>query len=98
MTQPTADLFESLIGQDLKVAAADATDGAELWRVVSVTRRNAHSLRHDQPFNLYLAAPATNDRQQGMRACVLPNGETMDLFAVPIAATADAVRFESVFN
>lgn len=98
MINPTAELFESLIGQDIKVAVADATDGAELWRVVSVARRDAHALRDDQPFNLYLAAPVTNDRQQGMRACVLPTGETIDLFVVPIAATADAVSFESVFN
>ena len=95
MTNATADLFESIVGQDIKVAAAN---GAELWRVVNVTRRSAHSLRDDQPFNLYLAAPATNDRQQGIRTCVLPNGATMDLFVVPIAATADAVSFESVFN
>ncbi len=95
MINPTADLFESLIGQDLKVAASN---GAELWRVVSVARRNAHSLRDDQPFNLYLDAPAANDRQQGIRTCVLPNGETMEMFMVPIAANADAVNFESVFN
>ncbi len=95
MINPTADLFESIIGQDLKIAAAH---GAELWRVVSVSRRNAHSLRDDQPFNLYLAAPVANDRQQGIRTCVLPNGETIDLFVVPIAANADAVSFESVFN
>ncbi len=95
MIKPTAELFESIIGQDIQVATSN---GAELWRVVSVARRNAHALRDDQPFNLYLAAPAANDRQQGIRTCVLPSGEAMDLFVVPIAATADAVSFESVFN
>ena len=95
MINPTAEFFESLIGQDLKVAGAN---GAELWRVVSVTRHRAHALRSDQPFNLYFDAPASNDRKQGIRSCVLPGGETMDLFVVPIAATADAVSFETVFN
>ena len=95
MTRPTADLFESLIGQDLKVAAVN---GAEPWLVVGVTRRAEHALRSDQPFDVALLAPASNDRQQGTRACVMPNGETFQFFAVPIAATATGVSFELVFN
>jgi hypothetical protein len=95
MTQPTADLFESFVNQSVAVATAN---GSESWQVTQVARLPAHALRSDQPFTVTLIAPAHNDRQQGMRACVLPNGEAIDLFAVPIAATKDAVTYELVFN
>lgn len=95
MTIATAELFESLVGQDIAVATAA---GAEPWRVLSVKRRQQHDLRSDQPFNVYLSAPARNDRRQGMRSGVLPGGETLEFFAVPIAATQDDVSYELVFN
>ncbi len=95
MTSPTADLFESLIGQDLKIAVAN---GSELWRVTSVKRGQTHALRSDQPFNVYLTAPADNDRRQGVRTSLLPGGETLEFFAVPLAATSDGVSYELVFN
>ena len=95
MINPTADLFESLIGQDIKVATAN---GAELWRVASVKRGQAHALRSDQPFNVYLTAPADNDRRQGMRTSLLPGGETLEFFAVPLSAGNDGVSYELVFN
>ena len=95
MINPTADLFESLIGQDIKVAAAH---GAELWRVVSVRRSQAHALRSDQPFNVYLTAPASNDRKQGIRSAQTRDGEALEFFAVPLAATADGVSYEVIFN
>lgn len=95
MINATAELFESLLGQDITVNTAG---GSERWRVTSVKRREAHTLRSDQPFSLYLSAPADNDRKQGMRACVLPGGEAMDFFAVPISATADSIAYEVIFN
>ena len=95
MINPTADLFESLIGQDISVTTVS---GTEAWRVVSVKRGQTHSLRSDQPFNLYLTAPVSNDRRQGMRTSLLPGGETFEFFAVPLAATSDGVSYELVFN
>ncbi len=95
MTQPTADLFESLVDQSIVVTTAT---GLESWRVTHVQRHAAHALRNDQPFTVTLLAPAENDRQQGMRACTLPGGQAIDLFAVPIAATKDSVSYELVFN
>lgn len=95
MIQANATFFESLLGQTLQVTTAT---GVEPWLVVGVTRRAAHVLRSDQPFDVALLAPASNDRQQGTRACVMPNGETFEFFAVPIAATATGVSFELVFN
>lgn len=95
MINATAELFESLIGQDIAITTSN---GNEPWRVVSVKRREQHGLRNDQPFNVYLAAPASNVREQGIRQCVLPDGETLELFAVPIAATKDSVSYELVFN
>ena len=95
MTHTTVDLFESLIGQDLTVAAAN---GAEPWRVVSVKRGQAHALRSDQPFNVYLTAPASCDRKQGIRSAHMPDGEALEFFAVPISATNEALTFEVIFN
>ncbi len=95
MVTLTADLFESLLGKRLSV---DAPGGVEMWTIDSVTRRAQHAARADQPFNVYLTAPATNDRLQGMRRGVLPDGEAIDFFAVPIGATADGVNYEIVFN
>ena len=46
MFNATAELFESLVGQDLTVTTAS---GTEPWRVTSVKRRDTHSLRSDQP-------------------------------------------------
>ena len=91
----TAELFESLVGQDITVTTAS---GTEPWRVTSVKRRDAHSLRRDQPFNLYLSAPASDARKQGMRTSVLPGGEEFEFFAVPVSATADSVAYEVIFN
>lgn len=95
MTQPTADLFESLVDQSIVVTTAS---GTESWRVTSITRRQSHGLRSDQPFNLYLLAPASNDRRQGMRVSTLPSGETFEFFGVPVSASADGVAYELVFN
>lgn len=95
MTLLTADFFESLLGQCIVVRTAN---GAESWCVTRVDRHAAHALRSDQPFTVALLAPADNDRQQGMRSGVLPSGETVDFFAVPTAATKDAVSYDLVFN
>ena len=95
MTLPTADLFESLVDQSIIVSTAH---GTESWRVTNVQRHAAHALRSDEPFTVTLLAPAGNDRQQGMRAGVLPGGEAIDFFAVPVAATKDSVSYELVFN
>ena len=95
MTQPTADLFESLVDQSIVVTT---TSGTESWRVTSVVRRETHALRSDQPFNVYLLAPASNDRRQGLRVSTLPSGETFELFGVPVSASADGVAYELVFN
>ena len=95
MLNATAELFESLVGQDITVTTAS---GTEPWRVTSVKRRDAHSLRGDQPFNLYLSAPASAARKQGMRSSVLPGGEEFEFFAVPVSATADSVAYEVIFN
>ncbi len=95
MINATADLFESLVGQDITVSIVN---GTESWRVVSVKRREQHSLRADQPFNAYLAAPLSNDRRQGIRSSTLPNGETIEFFGVPISVSKDAVTYELIFN
>ena len=95
MINATADLFESLIGQDIEIAAAT---GAEHWRVVNVKRGQPHALRSDQPFNVYLMAPASNDRRQGMRTSCLPGGDTFEFFGVPLSAGNDGVTYELVFN
>ena len=95
MPHPTADLFESLVGQDITVTTAS---GVEPWRVTGVKRRDAHALRSDQPFNIYLSAPASDARKQGMRTSVLPGGEPFEFFAVPVDTTADSVDYEVIFN
>lgn len=95
MINATAELFESLIGQDIAIATPG---GSEPWRVERVKRREQHSLRSDQPFNVYLTAPTSNGHAQGIRQSTLPNGETLEFFAVPIAATKDGVSYELVFN
>jgi hypothetical protein len=95
MIKPTAEFFESLIARDITVAA---TTGAELWRVESVKRGQTHALRDDQPFNVYLTAPAGNDRKQGIRSAQTPDGETCEFFAVPLAAGNEGVSYEVVFN
>ena len=95
MFNATAELFESLVGQDITVTTAS---GTEPWRVTSVKRRDAHSLRSDQPFNIYLSAPASDARTQGMRASVLPGGDAFEFFAVPVSATSDSVAYEVIFN
>lgn len=92
----TAQRFEAEVGQMLYVST-DA--GEEQWRIERVERREAHALRADQPFNLYLSAPATRaNRAQGMRRARLADGEPFEFFAVPIAATASAISFEVIFN
>lgn len=95
MTALTVELFESLQGQALTVETAG---GDELWVVDAVNRRQPHSQRTDQPFNVYLSAPVGNNRQQGMRRATLPGGAVVEFFAVPIAATRDGVSYELVFN
>ena len=95
MLNATAELFESLVGQDITVTTVL---GTEPWRVTSVKRRDTHSLRSDQPFNIYLSAPASDARTQGMRSSVLPGGEEFEFFAVPVSATTDSVAYEVIFN
>lgn len=90
-----AEFFESLVGKKL---AYNNPNAVEIWQVTRVTRRELHQLRQDQPFNVYLAAPAGNDRAQGVKRLVLPDDQTVELFAVPIGATADAVSYEVIFN
>ncbi len=95
-TSLTAERFEALVNQSLTVIAPG---GVEAWRVVDVKRKPAHSLRADQPFNVYLSAPpSANNRAQGMRRAKFADGETFEFFAVPIAATATEISFEVIFN
>lgn len=91
----SAELFESLLGHDIEVTAEHST---ERWRVDKVIRRSAHHARVGVPFDVYLRAPAHNDRQQGLRTVQLPSGDTLELFAVPIAATGNSVSYEVIFN
>lgn len=91
----TAALFESLLGHDIEITAAH---GAERWRVDKVIRRAAHHARVGTPFDVYLTAPAHNDRQQGLRTVTLPSGDALEFFAVPIAATSASVSYEVIFN
>ena len=95
MTALTADLFESLVG---KLIAVTTTAGVEMWRIDSVNRREQHALRADSPFSVYLAAPSGNDCTQGLRTAALPDGASVEFFAVPIAASKVAVTYEVVFN
>ncbi len=91
----TAALFESLLGHDIEITAAH---GTERWRVDKVIRRTAHHARVGIPFDVYLTAPAHNDRQQGLRSVTLPSGDALEFFAVPIAATPNSVSYEVIFN
>lgn len=95
MINPTADLFESIVDQSILV---DTASGTESWRVTSVARRQPHALRSDQPFDVYLLAPVSNDRKQGIRVSTLPGGEGFEFFGVPVSASADGVAYEVVFN
>jgi hypothetical protein len=100
MTALTADRFEALLGQDLTVVKGNGDgDGDEHWRVLEVKRRAEHALRSDQPFNLYLVAPASADnRAQGIRQARFSDSESFEFFAVPIAAKGDEITFEVIFN
>jgi len=95
MPDLTAALFESLIGKRISIEAQGAV---ELWSVDAVTRREEHALRDGQPFNVYLSAPLSNNRSQGIRRGVLPDGEPVEFFAVPISASKETINFEVVFN
>jgi hypothetical protein len=96
MTALTADRFEALLGEDLTVVKGN---GDERWRVLEVKRRAEHALRSDQPFNLYLVAPASADnRAQGIRQARFSDSESFEFFAVPIAAKGDEITFEVIFN
>lgn len=93
--QLTADLFEPLVGSTVTIVS-DSHE--ELWRVTKVDRRASHSLR-EAPFNLYFDAPVTpQNRAQGIRRARLPSGEEFDLFVVPIAASANEISLEAIFN
>ncbi len=96
LTTLTAERFESIIGQHITMLAAH---GDESWRVTEVKRREAHGLRADQPFNLYLTAPANaGNRAQGLRSGRFENGDAFEVFVVPIAAKNDEITFEVIFN
>jgi hypothetical protein len=96
MTSLTAEHFEALIDQPLKVVSGGQD---ETWRVTKVQRRESHALRSDQPFNLYLDAPASEaNRAQGVRRICLDGDEFFDLFAVPVAANGGLISFEVIFN
>jgi hypothetical protein len=92
----TAELFESIVDKSLAVVKGNAIEN---WRVVRVERRAEHALRADQPFNVYLSAPATaQNRAQGVRRARFDNGDEFEFFAVPIAANANEISFEVIFN
>jgi hypothetical protein len=96
MTELTADRFEALVGEHFTVVK---NDGEEQWRVTEVKRRSQHALRKDQPFNLYLVAPAHDgNRMQGIRHGRFSDGESFEFFAVPIAAKGEEITFEVIFN
>ena len=89
------ELFESAVGQTITVPGAQ---GPEQWRVDSVKPLKQHALRTDQPFAALLSAPAGTSPQQGMRTAVFPGDASLDLFAVPLGATAEGVSYEVTFN
>jgi len=95
MINLNAAFFEALIGQPVSIRVRDE---AEAWVVDSVTRRTGHSARTDQPFDVYFSAPPGRAPQQGLMRATTAGDEVVEFFAVPIAATADAVTYEAVFN
>lgn len=91
----SADAFAHLVGKSVTIVTPT---GNEQWRVVEVQRRQQHSLRSD-PFNVYLNAPATvENRKQGIRTVRLSDEHEIDIFAVPIAASATEISLEVIFN
>jgi hypothetical protein len=96
MTSLTAERFEALVDRPLTVVSGGQN---EIWHVTKVERREAHALRSDQPFNLYLDAPTSpSNRTQGVRQICLEGDESFDVFAVPIATKGHLISFEIIFN
>jgi hypothetical protein len=99
MLELKVELFESLIGTSLACETINAEgDVRESWTVESVRRRDPHGARSGVPFDVYFSAPANSHRQQGLRRLHLRDGEAVEIFVVPVAASAMAVQFEAVFN
>jgi hypothetical protein len=88
-------LFEAVVAQDISVS--DEGGAAARWRVREVVALSPHHLRAD-PFVVRFEAPATARPAQGVFAAAFPDGSRVDMFAVPVAASATSITFEAIFN
>lgn len=88
-------LFEAVLAHDISVS--DEAGAVTRWTVREVVGLPPHHLRAE-PFVVRLEAPAAVRPAQGVFAAAFPDGSRVDMFAVPVAASATSTTFEAIFN
>ena len=98
ITALDANDFEHLIGQAFRASppAGAPGDGFPLI-LVSVERRSA-AAAFRSPFTLELLGPPSPVHPQGNYRLAHPELGELDLFLVPVSASADGVMYEVVFG
>jgi hypothetical protein len=88
----TLDDFAGSVGQALTVE----TDDGDVSLVLTVAEALSDSAREGGAFRLEFEGPLQHELAQGIYGFQLAQAPT-DIFIVPIARTATAMRYEAVF-
>ena len=88
--------FEPLVGSRFTLRLDDA---AELpAQLIEARAGRGEAFNGRQPFSLTFEAPAEPQLPQRIYRVEHPRLEAMEIFLVPVARTADALRYEAVFG
>jgi hypothetical protein len=91
-----AEDFEALSGQPLTLAAGQIQLPVEIG---AVRRLQSPSPRQTPPFSVtFRHRDAKGAAPQGMYRMQLPDGQSVDLFVVPLGPDGKGMCYEAVFN
>jgi hypothetical protein len=87
--------FTPLVGETFTVHTAHDT---QTWTLTEATASRRSGVGRSEPFSLIFQGPRHDAPAQSIYRLEHPNLETLEIFLVPIAATADSVQYQAIFN
>jgi hypothetical protein len=87
--------FSPLVGERFTV---HTTHGTETWTLLEAKAARHSGAGRSEPFSLIFQGPRHDAPAQSIYRLEHPSLEALEIFLVPIAATADSVQYQAIFN
>ncbi|NJK46191.1 MAG: hypothetical protein HC933_19770 [Pleurocapsa sp. SU_196_0] len=87
--------FSPLVGERFTVHTAH---GTETWTLLEANASRYSGMGRTEPFSLIFQGPRHDTPTQSLYRLEHPSLEALEMFLVPIAATANGVQYQAIFN